>query len=99
MCDRRGFTLIEVLAAIAFISVLVAILLPSLTHARAGSRHVNFGGAVTKDDLSALVDNPRNGSYGYDWATFGPFFGDPDTRGWPRRRRRQQPANLTVSRR
>lgn len=33
---------------------------------------------------SGLRDNPRNGSYGYNWATFGPFYADPDTPGWPR---------------
>jgi prepilin-type N-terminal cleavage/methylation domain-containing protein len=68
-----------------------------------------FGGPVTTNDRSALVDNPftnqvfncpsvglskyqpsdhkrnnpRNGSYGYNWATFGPFYGDRDTPGWP----------------
>ncbi|HEY4417726.1 MAG TPA: prepilin-type N-terminal cleavage/methylation domain-containing protein [Verrucomicrobiae bacterium] len=64
----KGFTLIELLVVIAIIAVLAALLLPVLSHAKAGAlrttclnnlRQVNLGVRMYSDDSNDTTPNPK----------------------------------------
>ena len=74
---RRGFTLVELLVAIAIIGVLVALLLPALQAAREAARvsqckgHLRQIGLAVSNHLGVQRHFP-SGGWGYAWT------GDPD---------------------
>ncbi|MFO7957003.1 MAG: prepilin-type N-terminal cleavage/methylation domain-containing protein [Candidatus Brocadiia bacterium] len=83
---KKAFTLIELLVVIAIIAILAAMLMPSLSRARAQARESNCRGNLRNQGLSlAMLRNDKGGVYpglvdytGQDAAQDGEYLGEAD---------------------
>jgi len=89
--DRRGFTLVELLAVIAIIGVLVALLMPAVQSARESSRRTTCNNNLKQMALASLGHLeqigkfPSNGWYNRngEWGTLAAKgYGDMQPGGW-----------------
>lgn len=71
---RRAFTLVEMLVVVAVIAILVALLLPALSRARAMGRSVTCQNNLRQFGIGMLQRADRSGTFcsgAFDWATDG----------------------------